>query len=534
MSLEEARASIAENKYRTTHGLTPRTGYDGKALPEGIDKCKSTGLPKRKAPKRSCLAGCGDSNGDPHIQTVDGLRYDLQAVGEFVAARGKDFELQTRQAPWPGSRQVSLNVAAAIQAGGARLVVTSTGSGLAATVDGARYKPSTSPIDVGKGGTLRAADEGRELELGLSDGSVVGVRSLNGWGPDVNFTPSKQHAGRLTGLFGNFDGDPDNDLRLADGTALPADLPFEKLHKDYADSWRVTQDSSLLSYQSGETTQTFTDRSFPDAAVDLDAIPGADLARQLCREQGVTEPQALDDCTLDLLVTKQASFLTAAADRAPTPDRPQRPTPVPGAEDALHDDSTVSGEITDAGQSMVFNLDLGNAERFYVADWRGTTDKCDQTFTINFVGVSHSNLPCTGGTVTFTVPDNSRNPRLEIAPAGTRTGPFSFTLITAKPHTQPAVAGASTTERIAARGQEDVYELPAGVSTVTLDNTSGCDNGIFAEIHDLADGSLIGSSPLCGNRLGPYRLPDRTHRYAITIRSIDLQTGPYAFTLTTG
>jgi hypothetical protein len=42
------------------------------------------------------------SNGDVHIRTMDGLYYDFQLVGEFVAMRSKsgDFEIQVRQAPW--------------------------------------------------------------------------------------------------------------------------------------------------------------------------------------------------------------------------------------------------------------------------------------------------------------------------------------------------------------------------------------------------------------------------------------------------
>lgn len=39
----------------------------------------------------------GGGWGDPHITTVDGVHYDFQGAGEYVALRGKDMEIQTRQ-----------------------------------------------------------------------------------------------------------------------------------------------------------------------------------------------------------------------------------------------------------------------------------------------------------------------------------------------------------------------------------------------------------------------------------------------------
>ncbi len=49
-----------------------------------------------------CQGNCGASNGDPHLTTITGFHYDMQAVGEFVmlqsgpTAAGSPVELQAR------------------------------------------------------------------------------------------------------------------------------------------------------------------------------------------------------------------------------------------------------------------------------------------------------------------------------------------------------------------------------------------------------------------------------------------------------
>ncbi len=68
-------------------------------------------------------SGGGGSNGDPHLATFDGVRYDFQAAGEFVLARGPGFEVQARQEPWRSSRSVSINTQFAMRVGAARVTV---------------------------------------------------------------------------------------------------------------------------------------------------------------------------------------------------------------------------------------------------------------------------------------------------------------------------------------------------------------------------------------------------------------------------
>ena len=62
--------------------------------------------------------------GDPHIQTLDGLGYDFQAVGEFVlieSTSGDDLQVQVRTAPV--GDLVSVNVAVATLVDGQRVTI---------------------------------------------------------------------------------------------------------------------------------------------------------------------------------------------------------------------------------------------------------------------------------------------------------------------------------------------------------------------------------------------------------------------------
>src|SRR5699024_11444519 len=67
--------------------------------------------------------------------------------------------------------------------------------------------------------------------------------------------PTRRSSDLMEGLLGNSDGNPDNDLRLADGTQLPPDTSPEVLHADFADSWRITNDQSFFTYDEGESTE---------------------------------------------------------------------------------------------------------------------------------------------------------------------------------------------------------------------------------------------------------------------------------------
>ncbi|NJN21613.1 MAG: hypothetical protein HC812_11085 [Leptolyngbya sp. RL_3_1] len=53
------------------------------------------------------------------------------------------------------------------------------------------------------------------------------------------------------------------------------DAYFDRLYRQFGDSWRITQADSLFDYRSGESTVTFTDRNFPSTFVTLNRVAPA-------------------------------------------------------------------------------------------------------------------------------------------------------------------------------------------------------------------------------------------------------------------
>ncbi len=120
----------------------------------------------------------------------------------------------------------------------------------------------------------------------------------------------------ISGLLGNADGISTNDFRLRDGTDLGDTISSATLYSTFADSWRITDATSLFTYGAGESTASFTDRSFPHAIVtlaDLDPTVRA-AAEQTASNAGLTRGTlAFDNAVLDVALTGNAEFATLAA-----------------------------------------------------------------------------------------------------------------------------------------------------------------------------------------------------------------------------
>jgi hypothetical protein len=259
----------------------------------------------------------GLSWGDTHLVTFDGVQVDFQAAGEFVLIRSEsgDLEVQVRQQPAHGSKTVSLNTAAAANIAGDHV-----------SIDGAQDEPlringetstvSSEGVDLPNGGHV--AFDGVFYMLTWPDGSAITVPVWN-YEPrwlDVRVALADTRAGTVEGLLGDSDGDPANDLTTADGKALRTDdVSFEDLYRMWGDSWRLKASDSLFDYTNGQSTESFTDREFPDEVVTFDSLDAGERAEatRVCREAGVTQAVLLRACVLDVAVTGSHAFAAAAA-----------------------------------------------------------------------------------------------------------------------------------------------------------------------------------------------------------------------------
>lgn len=576
ISVAEVRATTNENALRTKMGLPPRTTYGGKPLPQGADPCKSAPRRPGRGPRRDdcAAASCGSANGDPHLRTFDQTRYDLQTVGEYVLARAQDgdFEVHVRHSPFAGSRQVSVVSAAAVRLDGVTVEFRAgAGDRLAVLVDG---EPAS----------LRGVGERRGgLELGVeptsrgdgawlvgSDGTVVLATALGGWGLDVEVNPAASRRGKLVGLLGNFDGTPAGDLVHRDGLeVVVADgaLPSPEALARFGDSWRLENSESLFDYASGESTATFTDRTFPDTPPD--PPKGAlEVAEVLCRVAvGEASPE-YPACVLDVAMTRLQVFALAAADRAETasasaagPAGGGSPTTAPTIVVAVGTETTLgpgqrldfAGDLRDAGQVDAYAV-AGMAGQVAYLQVRDVGNVCGSGIFDHKIEV----IAPSGRTV-LTGWDCGIDPgRLVLEETGVHqirvsgdaapTGPYRFALIDSGPDQRfelpfgrPMGAGepgpgAGMVER---PGTQDRYRFTGEVGQVVYLQTDdlgaapdqGCKGLFDIKLEVLApSGRSLLTSWNCSTDGGRLTLTE-SGEYTVVASGDAVRTGPYRFVL---
>ena len=285
----------------------------------------------------------GSDNGDPHILTVDGTKYDFQAAGEFTLLRDTEgMELQARQTPavtpppipdgYTGLTEcVSLNTAFAARVGSHRISYqTLRESRLQFFLDG---KPAQIPqggmdLDAHRVTTFAAAGE-------------TGIRIDYAHGPVVKVTP---HYWTSYGIWylqidvSNTSADGAGIMaRIPKGSWLPA-LPsgatvgpmpashyerYVTLYKTFADAWRVTDQSSLFLYTPTKSTASFTDRDWPPQKPPcINVKPGFPRpvnpvaknipiarAKKIC--SAVTIKDLNENCVFDVVTTGDEDFAKA-------------------------------------------------------------------------------------------------------------------------------------------------------------------------------------------------------------------------------
>ena len=329
---DEVKATEEENAYRwhvhhQDSSIGARPQWKSHTLPpRGVDSCKSAGRPKGKKSgvgfdEGSCLIGkCASDNGDPHLTTFNGLYYDFQAAGEFIASRSpsRSFEIQVRQEPWLGSTDVSVNTAVAFNVGGDHFGVYVEPSGITTRLNGSARVLRDGGTRLPSGGSISRTqtDSGPVYSVRWPDSSQAWVSPVGSWGLAVNVAPANDLRGHLTGLLGNFDSHSGNDLLTRAGQPIKNPPSFHDLYQVFGDSWRINQAESLFDYAPGQSTATFTNRHLPTQPISAADLPNSDAAMAICRSLGVTDPTLLQACALDVAVTGQAAFSDSAAIQA--------------------------------------------------------------------------------------------------------------------------------------------------------------------------------------------------------------------------
>jgi len=350
------------------------------ARAQGVAEARYEDLDRYCRPEPPSGRGSAETNGDPHITSHDGLHFGFQAAGEFLLVRSRsgDLQVQARQEPFGRDRTISVNTQVAMRIGGRRVTVSPGATDLtpvAVRVDGRGVAlPAGQVLRLAGGATL---SRGRYLRLVAAwpDGSTVEVSSVGMWGVAARIALAPARAGHVAGLLGNFDGVPGNDLATRSGSRLRFGLAetrgwagdrwfyareelapaFQyRLYDVFGESWRVRPSESLFDYRRGQTTRTFTNRSIPTGAASIRKLYAGQraAAERTCRAAGVTAPGPLNDCILDVALTRRSVFATSVAQLHAPPVAPS-PPPAGGRPDL-----TIA---LNAGDFRVYNTGTADA-----------------------------------------------------------------------------------------------------------------------------------------------------------------------------
>jgi hypothetical protein len=315
--------------------------FQGRFHPIWADQSNSTGdnpdLTLRwEAHSNRIGGGAAANEGDPHIRTVDGINYDFQTAGEFIALRSADgFEVQTRQTAipttfFPGPNPytglatcVSINSAVAARVGAHRVTFQPRldgepdPSGMELRVDGVLTALIDAGVRLSRGGrVIRSAVGG--LEIAFPNGALLTATpafwsSQGKWYLNVNVIEAEAYEGIMGAIS------PGGWLpALPDGTSTgskPASLSqrYDVLNRKFADAWRVTKATSLFDYAPGTSTADFTLAGWPKVSPPCDlpqqnpAEPASrPVAEEACRN--LVDDNRRQNCVFDVEVTGETGF----------------------------------------------------------------------------------------------------------------------------------------------------------------------------------------------------------------------------------
>ena len=297
------------------------------------------------------------SEGEPHLQTLNGASYDFQGAGEYTLVRSESgaVDVQVRAAPFEDSSSVAFNSAVAMRVVSTDVEVDA-GDPAVVLINGKRTPGSlTRPRTLAGGGHLRetATGDGDDVDVTWPDGSEIDV-SASVLGENVTFVPPAPGLDHFSGLLSalantakpknagsqTFLGG-DGHRYIIDPTTRSG---FKLFYGPFAASWRITKPASLFTYSKGKSPSTFVKSGFPARLVSASLLSSQTRKRAeaTCRAAGVTGSTLLNDCEVDVGETGKAALakatarVQAAASSSPmaTPPAPTSPTAAAGAHPA--------------------------------------------------------------------------------------------------------------------------------------------------------------------------------------------------------
>jgi hypothetical protein len=235
-------------------------------MPDNTEREATIVIRFAAVPGADCDPLEGGADGDPHMRSMDGVRWEGQTLGEYVYAQSTAlaptaYRVVVRHQPSNGSTAPIVPTsafAAALEYGDHRVEVYAAGTSWL-YVDGIAVTPAADGV-YAVSDQLSYSIDGADIRISSPE-VAVGVQRVG----ILNVTVFAYAGTAMVGMLGSPDGDPSNDFIGADGTpylandivnlAAPAFL-------DFVNSWRLVDvaDSPFTrSYAQFDTLQPIFD-----------------------------------------------------------------------------------------------------------------------------------------------------------------------------------------------------------------------------------------------------------------------------------
>jgi len=256
--------------------------------------------------------------GDPHLISHDGLGFDFQAAGDYAYVESDSIIVQARQYRLSDNAAVSRLQAFAVRFDDTTVVINdpidpsliNSEPGLhdVITVNG-----EDMPISLGgwidldtQGSFIMRLRSHTYLKVQGKLGMLI---SHDGNTFDLLLDPSLQET--VTGVLGNFDGDPSNDLQTFTGASF-ASNDTNTLYGSFLDGWRRQGEESLFNspFEPSLDGNYLPGEIFSLADIDLSV---REAAAQRCLQAGVSPGFAYYGCLYDMVFDEDDEWLSDAA-----------------------------------------------------------------------------------------------------------------------------------------------------------------------------------------------------------------------------